>query len=186
VLSNASNSYSGDTKVLAGGLLSITNPFLPDSRDVYLVTGSTFNLDFGGTDTIRSFYVDGVAQATGTWGAVGSGAAHESALITGGGLLNVATLPAMGVPGDYNGNGAVDAADYVLWRKNLGTNTQLQNEVAGTTPGQVTQEDYDAWRVRFGNTSGNDLGVAAVPEPATIIVLSFIGAFFFDRVRRRS
>jgi len=69
-----------------------------------------------------------------------------------------------GVAGDYNGNGVVDAADYVLWRKG-GT---LQNEVA--TVGSVTPEDYTEWRARFGNTSGSgsSLGGAAVPEPASV------------------
>jgi autotransporter-associated beta strand protein len=81
----------------------------------------------------------------------------------------VVTGAPTGVPGDYNGNNVVDAADYVIWRKNLGTNTQLQNEVAGVTPGSVTPEDYDAWQARFGNTSGSGAGSAslAVPEPAT-------------------
>ena len=52
-------------------------------------------------------------------------------MITGSGLLNVTTLPVVGVPGDYNNNGVVDAADYVLWRKG----GPLQNEV--DTPGTV-------------------------------------------------
>jgi hypothetical protein len=73
-------------------------------------------------------------------------------------------LAVIGVPGDYNGNGTVDAADYVLWRNG----GPLQNEVA--TPGQITQDDYDAWRARFGNTAGASAGAnltaAAVPEPA--------------------
>jgi hypothetical protein len=71
-------------------------------------------------------------------------------------------LPA-GVPGDYNGNGVVDAADYVLWRNG----GPLQNEVA--TIGTVSPDDYAAWRARFGNTSGSGTGLAgaAVPEPAT-------------------
>ena len=70
-------------------------------------------------------------------------------------------LPA-GVPGDYNGNGAVDAADYVLWRNG----GPLQNEVDG--PGNVTAQDYIEWRARFGSTagSGSQLGGAtSVPEP---------------------
>ncbi|HEX3601921.1 MAG TPA: autotransporter-associated beta strand repeat-containing protein [Lacipirellulaceae bacterium] len=171
ILSNASDSYSGDTKVLAGGPLSITNPFLADGRDVSLVTGSIFDLNFSATDTIRSFYIDGVGQATGTWGAVGSIAAHQSALITGTGLLNVTTLPPMGVPGDYNGNGVVDAADYVLWR----SGGPLQNEVA--TMGSVTPEDYTEWRARFGNTSGSGSGAlsgsAAVPEPGSLLLATF-------------
>jgi hypothetical protein len=73
-----------------------------------------------------------------------------------------------GVLGDYNGNGTVDAADYVLWRGG----TSLQNEVV--TPGSITPEDYDAWRARFGNTSGSGLGSGgAVPEP-TVVVLATV------------
>jgi hypothetical protein len=75
-----------------------------------------------------------------------------------------------GVPGDYNSNGVVDAADYAVWRDHLGTNFQLPNEVSGTTPGSVTQEDYTAWKARFGNTSGAGSGLAggSVPEPGVL------------------
>ena len=45
--------------------------------------------------------------------------------------VNYITGPA-GVQGDYNNNGTVDAADYVLWRRG----GPLQNE--GVTPGQAT------------------------------------------------
>jgi hypothetical protein len=58
-------------------------------------------------------------------------------------LTQSVTFPASG---DYNGNGIVDAADYVVWRNG----GPLQNEVPETTPGTVTSEDYDAWRARFG------------------------------------
>ncbi len=72
------------------------------------------------------------------------------------------------VPGDYNGNGSVDAADYVLWRKG----GPLQNEV--DTPGTVDAADYTEWRARFGNpasSSGLELGSGAtVPEPAGIVL----------------
>ncbi len=76
-------------------------------------------------------------------------------------------VPPAGVPGDYNNNGVVDAADYVLWRNG----GPLQNEVA--TIGSVTAEDYAAWRARFGNTSGSgsvQTG-AAVPEPSTFLLV---------------
>jgi hypothetical protein len=74
--------------------------------------------------------------------------------------------PPAAVQGDYNGNGVVDAADYVLWRKGA----DLQNEVAD--PDVISPEDYTEWRARFGNVSGSALGSgAAVPEPATATLL---------------
>jgi hypothetical protein len=87
------------------------------------------------------------------------------------------TIVPAGVPGDYNNNGVVDAADYAVWRDRLGTATTLPNEVSGVTPGSVTNEDYAAWRARFGRTSGSGSGAslafaAAVPEPSSAIVLA--------------
>jgi hypothetical protein len=91
--------------------------------------------------------------------------APTNTLFRGVALISGAVVPP-GVAGDYNGNGKVDAADYVLW-KNGGP---LLNEVSGVTPGNVTPEDYDAWRARFGNNSGSGSG-AAVPEPASAALL---------------
>jgi hypothetical protein len=79
------------------------------------------------------------------------------------------------VNGDYNNNGAVDAADYVLWRNG----GPLENDAtAGVQPG-----DYDVWRANFGAGSGAGaaLGVAAVPEPASLVlflmgVIAVLGA----------
>jgi hypothetical protein len=82
------------------------------------------------------------------------------------------TTPQVGVQGDYNGNGTVDAADYILWRNG----GPLQNEVDAA--GTVNAADYDAWRARFGNTSNPGAG-SAVPEPTAwllaMVLLSAIG-----------
>ncbi len=70
--------------------------------------------------------------------------------------------------GDYNGNGVVDMADYVLWRNG----GPLQNDV--NTPGVVDASDYTYWRSRFGATSGSGSGLgsgSAVPEPTCIAML---------------
>ena len=85
-----------------------------------------------------------------------------------------------GVPGDYNDNGVVDGADYVLWRNG----GPLENEV--DNPGTVNAADYTAWRVRFGNTSGSGAGLhaAGVPEPGTM-VLVFAGLVGASLGRRR-
>jgi hypothetical protein len=94
--------------------------------------------------------------------------------------FRLATLAAqVNVPGDYNGNGVVDAADYIVWRKHLGTMFQLPNEVMNTSPGNVDQDDYTAWRERFGNTSGAgalvNINTSAVPEPGIAGVVTVIG-----------
>ncbi len=75
--------------------------------------------------------------------------------------------------GDYNNNGIVDAADYVLWRNG----GPLQND---PTPG-VQPADYDVWRAHFGQTAGSGSGVefsAAVPEPSIIAMalLAIVGS----------
>jgi hypothetical protein len=81
-----------------------------------------------------------------------------------------ALIGEMGLPGDYNENNVVDAADYTVWRDKLGQSVALPNE--GETPGQVTIEDYNFWKSRFGQTSGSGAGgfvaSGAVPEPTTI------------------
>lgn len=71
----------------------------------------------------------------------------------------------VGVSGDYNNNGVVDGADYVLWRDG-GT---LQND---PNPGNPTAQ-YNFWRSRFGATSGSGSGLdgSAVPEPSTALLL---------------
>lgn len=90
------------------------------------------------------------------------------------------TVTAAGVPGDYNGNNVVDAADYVLWRNG----GPLQNEV--DTPGTVNAADYTAWRARFGNVSGAgaNFEISAVPEAATGM-LALMGFLLASVVRNR-
>jgi hypothetical protein len=77
-------------------------------------------------------------------------------------------------PGDYNDDGIVDAADYVVWRKNVGTNNTLPNDAIGNTIGPA---HYEQWRANFGKTASRAVGGShAVPEPAStgVLILSAI------------
>jgi hypothetical protein len=90
-------------------------------------------------------------------------------------------LAAPGVNGDYNNNGTVDAADYVVWR-NAGPTDTLPND---TTPGTVNSADYDLWKSRFGANSGSgSLAGSTVPEPGTLFLLGTGGLYFCMFSRR--
>lgn len=80
--------------------------------------------------------------------------------------LNLLTPDVVAVPGDYNKNGVVDAADYVVYRKTLGQ-TGAGLPADGNGNGSIDTGDYTFWRARFGNISGAGSGslAAAVPEP---------------------
>ncbi len=94
------------------------------------------------------------------------------------GVLSVASP---GLLGDYNQNGIVDAADYVVWRKNEGTNNVLPNDSIGGTIGHA---QYDEWRAQFGQTtSSGSIASAPVPEPSSIRVLAIVCCGLFARRR---
>jgi hypothetical protein len=77
-----------------------------------------------------------------------------------------------GLTDDYNGNGKVDAADYVLWRKSP---ANFGGDPAG----------YNTWRANFANPPGSGLGVASVPEPRTAVLLA-VAMLAFGQPRNRT
>ncbi|MCI0334913.1 MAG: PEP-CTERM sorting domain-containing protein, partial [Planctomycetes bacterium] len=71
-------------------------------------------------------------------------------------------MPAEDLPGDFNEDGVVDAADYVVWRK--------------TMPGDTAA--YTTWRNNFGATAGGggsggggEFSLSNVPEPGAWLLL---------------
>jgi GH35 family endo-1,4-beta-xylanase len=80
------------------------------------------------------------------------------------------------VPGDYNGDGTVNAADYVVWRDTIGSADDLRADGNGNLI--IDSGDYDVWRARFCETAIADIGKMAslptattVPEPSAIWLL---------------
>ncbi len=78
------------------------------------------------------------------------------------------TLLTVGTPGDFNGDGVVDAADYSVWRDGLGA--------------IYTEADYQIWKTHFGQTAGGGLlSDYPVPEPSTMVLLLFAALATFGR-----
>jgi hypothetical protein len=178
-LSGTSHGFGYDTLVATnqatlGGTLqvSLINSFLP-------ALGNSF-------DILDASSITGTF-ATLSLPALGSGLVWNTTALYSTGVISVAA----GMPGDYNNNGTVDAADYVLWRKG----GPLANEV--DNPGTVNAADYTAWRSRIGNPgSGAGLGddglnatglsSEVVPEPQTIfLAMAIFAAVSFLRNGRR-
>ncbi len=72
------------------------------------------------------------------------------------------------VPGDYNSDGLVNAADYTVWRDTLNSTTDLRAD--GDESGQVGPEDYAIWAGGYGGPA--DAEGVAVPEPSTCLALA--------------
>jgi hypothetical protein len=99
-------------------------------------------------------------------------------------VVYINALPG-GVPGDYNNNGIVDAADYTTWRDHLGQTFALQNRDS-TASGAISQADYTFWKNHFGQHAGSGaLSGGAVPEPSTFVLcLSAVAAMWAGRRTR--
>jgi autotransporter-associated beta strand protein len=191
------NDYSGGTAVSLGTLVVGTAPATLGTGDVtisggtlqissgvanaiadtaaLIVTGGILNLGTGIDEMIASLSLGGVPQVGGTYGSTSSGATFQNdTYFAGSGIL---TIPGGMLPGDYNNDGKVNAADYVLWRKDPGNHGG---------PG-----GYNIWRANFGDPpgagSGSGLsGGGSVPEPAAVaLLLSAVGVLVGGFRRRR-
>ncbi len=91
----------------------------------------------------------------------------------------------MGVSGDFNNNGTVDAADYTLWRDNLGASTEASINNLGNGLNGVDAADYTLWRSRFGSTTSASVASSnAVPEPSTCLLIAAGAVFSLGGIRR--
>jgi Glycosyl hydrolases family 18 len=136
--------------------------FIDPDFDWMLTAGSSEGFD----PIITQLEFNGLYEANYTVSNVWIGGAHQFFALTPTDM------------GDFNTDGTVDAADYVVWRRGLGTS--------------YTPAYYEAWRTNFGLTAST-LGsatlaggsaVPAVPEPQSWI-LPLAGMFTIWSLRCR-
>ena len=81
-------------------------------------------------------------------------------------------------PGDFNGDGFVDAADYSVWLQNLGASEDGSILNGNGNGGVVNLTDFDLWKSNFGSSTGSDTSTTvSVPETATSLLL-LVGLVF--------
>jgi hypothetical protein len=83
------------------------------------------------------------------------------------GAYEVQTAVAPEVPGDYNRDDVVDAADFTLWRKTLGTFVPKYSGADGNGNGEVEIGDYAVWREHFGETPPSGAAGQSSPDAGT-------------------
>jgi autotransporter-associated beta strand protein len=129
-----------------GGILKVSlfNGFTP-------ALGDAFQVLTAGTSVTGTFASTTLPTLT--------GAAWQVNYLANAVELKVVTA---GLAGDYDNNGVVDAADYVVWRQDPAAH-------GGDPAG------YNTWRANFGKPgsggSGSLAGGSGVPEPSALVLL---------------
>jgi hypothetical protein len=92
------------------------------------------------------------------------------------------------IAGDYNHNGKVDAPDYVVWRKTLGSTTDRAAD--GDQSFAVDSNDYGVWKANYGSVGSygfgaSNFGASNVPEPSSMMLLLTFAAVTAALARRK-
>jgi hypothetical protein len=85
--------------------------------------------------------------------------------------------------GDFNGNGVVDAVDFVVWRHHFGAASESFLNNAGDGLNGVDAADYSLWLQNFDTVSIANEGGNFVPEPSSVLLVvhacnAFLGRWF--------
>jgi hypothetical protein len=128
--------------------------FLTDNRVTEVMSSGTTTLT---GNSVTTFDLGGLFKTTGLRDLAFQFLLANNSLPNTGVVLYQAAPTVDELPGDYNNDGSVDAADYVVWRK-------TDNSPAG----------YNTWRTNFGRTAGSGSAIsgAAVPEPGSLMLLA--------------
>jgi len=74
-------------------------------------------------------------------------------------------------PGDFNGDGIVDASDYAVWRDNFGTTVDAYTLGDANGDTLVDIADWQVWTLQVGQNGSSVELAQAVPEPSSLIIL---------------
>jgi hypothetical protein len=73
---------------------------------------------------------------------------------------------------DFNYDGAIEAADYAMWRKNKGTNVLPGTLGDADGNGSVDDADYQIWRAQFGTSPGAAGSASFSTSPQSVATAS--------------
>jgi hypothetical protein len=179
--------------------IELAGPTASTQYDRLVVTGSAFvagkldvNFVNGYSPAVNTtFTVLTAGQITGTF------STFDLPLLSPGFVWNISrTATAYNLTvaaGDYDRNGVVDAADYILWRKTRNALVTAYSGADGNGNGLIDAGDYTVWRTNLGNVRGTasgsgsgSLSTSTVPEPTSAFLVLCAGLLFGIFPRRRA
>jgi hypothetical protein len=167
-----------NVKLVGGGSGWAANGYV----DVVDADGRVFPLHLGLRDEFNS-----VSAPVGYFHVTGIFDQENTSDYTAGYRLWVMDPTTVVLPGDYNGDDSVDAADYTVWRDTLGSTGDLRAD--GNRNGSVDPDDYPVWKGNFGAmlSSAGSGAIAAqqVPEPQALVLALAATATALCAPRRR-
>ena len=75
--------------------------------------------------------------------------------------------------GDYDRDGAINNADYAVWRQQFGSSVTPLSGADGNGNGVIDAADYIVWRKNSGTHTAATAVTAAVPEPGAALLAFF-------------
>jgi hypothetical protein len=94
-------------------------------------------------------------------------------------VVDAATQP----NADFNGDGAIDGADFLAWQRGFGLSGQTNNMNGdANVDGLVDAADLTVWQSQFGDAAFTP-AASQVPEPAPRILVAIVAAFIGWRLQ---
>lgn len=193
--------YSGGLATISGSpsptqtLLELA--FL-DASNVVIGAPVTLNLKTAGQsndNTWRQYSVNGIAPAGAASvrvsaimnDGVNSGANPQSAFFDD---LSLTLAASPTNDADFNNDGVVDGADFLVWQRGFGTNSGATNDIGDANgDAAVNAADLSIWKDRFGQPTAA-VAAQAVPEPASVAsitgALAWVGYLAGQRRARQA
>ena len=178
--------WSAGMLTIDGGLVSVGNALSISSSNgdlggIYMKSGGQLAL-FGEADSSLADFLDLILEdddnirylsaECGDWSPIiyaTYGEDYTLEYVNSGDLegYTVLTVGTFVLPGDFNGDGLVNQADYTVWRNNLGAIDESAIGYAGDGYAGVNIGDYQVWKSSFGTGVAQNNPSTAVPEPGT-------------------
>jgi hypothetical protein len=167
----------GDELEDSFGTMRISGSGVATFGDLYFGTDETDYIEIVGNGVLninQNFYSVDYAQEDMANGRIlGNDLEIRTVEINSVNYTQIVSTATIATPGDFNGDGSVDAADYTVWRDHLGDTDEAAIANNGDGENGVDGEDYNLWKSSFGQSySGSaSLAQSSVPEPGSAVLL---------------